>query len=112
MGDINIKVGRDLSGTVVVGDYIVKDSYNSIEQRNTDLAHAIQNISEHLSSNYSQHAEAEEIKDNFKELQEKIADDESPSRIKRVWRSLIELAPTVSSIAGVVPAITALFDSK
>lgn len=112
MKDINIKVGRDLSGTVVVGDYIVRDSYNSIEQRNTDLAHAIQKISEHLSANYSQHAEVEEIMDNFKELQEKIADDESPSRIKRVWHSLIELAPTVNSIAGVVPAIAALFDNK
>lgn len=112
MKGINIRVGRDLSGTIVVGDYIVRDSYNSIEQRNTDLAHAIQNISEHLSSNYSQCVEAEEIKDNFQELQEKIANDESPSRIKRVWRSLTELAPTVSSIAGVVPAITALFDSK
>jgi len=107
--NVEINVGRDVTGKIVLGDLIIKNSYNKIKDSNIDLANAIEELGTHIANTDESNHDSEKVTDIFRELQQKIANDDKPHMIEMLWNTLVALVPSVNSLTSAASAIKSLF---
>ncbi|RRS09281.1 hypothetical protein EAG18_07510 [Pseudoalteromonas sp. J010] len=112
VGNVRINIGGNQSGTIVMGNYIVKDSYNKLLDNDEAVAEAISVIDDHIGNNYQGSENEAAIKDIFQQLQNGIANKHDAHILKVFWDGLITLTPTVNTLTNAVSTITNLFTSK
>jgi hypothetical protein len=97
---------KDIHGSTIVNRSIVQASLNSLGQSGQEeLAAALREIGAHL----EQTSASSEVVESYENLAEEIGrPDRKKSRIKAFWDQLVELAPSVSALAGAVSAVTSL----
>ena len=108
MKSVEINVGGDNNGSIVLGDLIAKNSFNTIKESNIDVANALEEVGEHITSVDISEDDTETVKAVFQDLQEKIA-GENAHLIKLAWDGLIGLVPSITQLSTACSAIKTLF---
>ncbi|MFQ3251633.1 MAG: ABC-type Fe3+-hydroxamate transport system substrate-binding protein [Glaciecola sp.] len=111
MNNVKINIAGKNQGQIILGNYVIQNSYNKIKDSNIELAKAIEDIAAHLDQTDEGKNKSEEVSDVFKELQDRIANDAKPHMIKMVWNNLVSLVPSINTLTSAALEIKSLFTS-
>lgn len=90
-------------GAIIVNRSVVVDSYNTVNQKDPELAHALSILAGFIE--ISKNKDAGEI---FSGLATEISDEARPSIIRTFWNELVRILPGVAKLTSVVAKITTL----
>ena len=110
-GNIEIKVGGDLTGKILFGDETILNSYNKISSSgNTKLVEAFKSLEAHIVNELNRDdQEYKKVKDAYKELLQQVEEKKEPSLIKETWISLVAMVPSIKEVTDIAKEIKALF---
>lgn len=91
-------------GATIVNKSIIVNSFNSLNERNPELAQALKQLAGYVEASGDKNAG-----EAFDNLVEAVDNSEKPSVIRAFWNDLVNIMPDVEKVGTAAVAITKLF---